>query len=189
MCTAVTVSMKPSSGLVADSEFTPVVRRLGCLRGVSTLTAFGLAVEIGDWSRFTGRSIGAYLGLVPTEYSSGATRAQGELTKTGNAHARRLLVEAAWHHRARIGPAVICGVAGMPPPRLPVPAGMPPITACTPAGSASTSVRNVRWSPTPRSRENWLAGAGHWPSSTANTHHNCPDGFTWCRHASRSDPR
>ncbi|HUO39602.1 MAG TPA: IS110 family transposase [Mycobacterium sp.] len=92
-------------GLAADSEFTPVVRRLGCLRGVSTLTAFGLAVEIGDWSRLTGRSIGAYLGLVPTEYSSGATRAQGGLTKTGNSHARRLLVEAAWHHRSIYRPS------------------------------------------------------------------------------------
>ncbi len=54
-----------------DSEFTPVVQRLGCLRGISTLTAFGLAVEIGDRHRLTGRSIGAYLGLVPCEYSRG----------------------------------------------------------------------------------------------------------------------
>jgi transposase len=85
--------------MAADSPFTPVVIRLGCLRGVSTLTAFGLAVEIGDWHRLTGRSIGVYLGLVPTESSSGSTRTQGGLTKTGNGHARRLLVEAAWHHR------------------------------------------------------------------------------------------
>ena len=89
-----------------DSEFTPVVRRLSCLRGVSTLTAFGLATEIGDWDPFTGRSIGAYLGLVPAEYSSGATRCQGGITKTGNGHARRLLVEAAWHHRTRYQPGV-----------------------------------------------------------------------------------
>jgi transposase len=85
--------------MAADSEFTAVVIRLGCLRGVSTLTGFALAVEIGDWQRFTGRTLGAYLGLVPTEHSSGATRVQGGLTKTGNGHARRLLVEAAWHHR------------------------------------------------------------------------------------------
>jgi transposase len=85
--------------MAADSAFTPVVTRLGCLRGVSTLTAFGLAVEIGDWTRLDGRSIGAYLGLVPTESSSGASRSQGSITKTGNAHARRLLIEAAWHHR------------------------------------------------------------------------------------------
>jgi transposase len=85
--------------LAADSEFTPVVHRLGCLRGVSTLTAFALAVEIGDWDRFTGASIGAYLGLVPSERSTGERRVQGSITKTGNTHARRLLVEAAWHHR------------------------------------------------------------------------------------------
>lgn len=87
--------------MAAGSAFTPVVTRLGCLRGVSTLTAFGLAVEIGDWHRLTGRSIGAYLGLVPTESSSGASRSQGSITKTGNGHARRLLIEATWHHRNR----------------------------------------------------------------------------------------
>jgi transposase len=74
--------------MAAESEFTPVVDRLGCLRGVSTLTAFGLAVEIGDWHRLTGRSIGAYLGLVPSEPSSGASRSHGSITKTGNGHAR-----------------------------------------------------------------------------------------------------
>lgn len=85
--------------MATDSEFTLVVNRLGCLRGISTLTAFGLAVEIGDWHRLTGRSIGAYVGLVPTESSSGGSRSQGGVTKTGNGHVRRLLVEAAWHHR------------------------------------------------------------------------------------------
>ena len=87
--------------MAADSEFTPVVRRLGCLRGIGTLTGFALAVEIGDWHRFTGNSIGSFVGLVPSECSSGASRAQGPITKTGNSHVRRLLVEAAWHHRAR----------------------------------------------------------------------------------------
>ncbi|WP_232331300.1 transposase [Agromyces laixinhei] len=85
--------------LAADSEFTPLVRRLGCLRGISTLTGFGLAVKIGDWDRFTGNTIGSFVGLVPSEFSSGAARSQGPITKTGNGHARRLLVEAAWHHR------------------------------------------------------------------------------------------
>jgi transposase len=92
------------TAMAADSVFTAVVGRLGCLRGVSTLTAFGLAAEIGDWQRLSGRSIGAYLGLVPTEYSSGSTRSQGGVTKTGNGHARRLLIEAAWHHRAPYRP-------------------------------------------------------------------------------------
>ena len=54
------------TAMAAQSAFTPVVCRLGCLRGVATLTAFGLAVEIGDWHRLTGSSIGAYPGLVPT---------------------------------------------------------------------------------------------------------------------------
>jgi transposase len=85
--------------MAEHSQYTALVRRLGCLRGVSTLTAFALAVEIGDWDRFTGATIGAYLGLVPTESSSGQQRWQGSITKAGNTHARRLLVEAAWHHR------------------------------------------------------------------------------------------
>lgn len=94
------------TAMAADSEFTPVVTRLACVRGIATLTAFGLATEIGDWHRLDGRSIGAYLGLVPTESSSGATRFQGGVTKTGNSHARRLLVEAAWHHRTRYRPGL-----------------------------------------------------------------------------------
>ncbi|WRL66343.1 IS110 family transposase [Blastococcus brunescens] len=96
------------TALAADSEFTPVTWRLCCLRGISTLTGFSLAVEIGDWSRFTGASIGAYLGLIPSEHSSGNSRRQGAITKTGNSHVRRLLVEAAWHHQPayRIGPTM-----------------------------------------------------------------------------------
>lgn len=92
------------TAMAANSEFTPVVHRLGCIRGIATLTAFGLAVEIGDWHRLTGRGIGAYVGLVPTEHSSGDSRSQGGVTKTGNGHVRRLLVEAAWHHRTRYRP-------------------------------------------------------------------------------------
>jgi len=62
--------------MAADSPFTPVVTRRGCLHGVSTLTASALTVEIGDWHRLTGRPIGAHLGLVPTQYSSGTSRSQ-----------------------------------------------------------------------------------------------------------------
>lgn len=85
--------------LAATPPWAPVVARLGCLRGVGVLTRFGLAVEIGDWQRFTGATIGAWLGLVPSKQSSGGRRCQGSITKTGNSHAGRLLVEAAWHHR------------------------------------------------------------------------------------------
>lgn len=90
--------------LAEDSQWTPVTRRLACLRGISTLTAFALTVEIGDRNRFTGRNIASYLGLVPSEHSSGASRSQGQITKTGNAHARRLLIEAAWHHKPQYRP-------------------------------------------------------------------------------------
>ena len=85
--------------LAADPRFCAVVGRLSCLRGVGTLTAFALCVEIGDFHRLTGATIGAYLGLVPAESQSGARHARGPITKAGNSHARRLLVEAAWHHR------------------------------------------------------------------------------------------
>lgn len=79
-------------------EYTPVIRRLACLRGIALLTGFGLAVEIGDWQRLTGSSIGAFVGLVPSEHSSGTSRSQGGITKAGNSHVRRILVEASWHH-------------------------------------------------------------------------------------------
>lgn len=92
------------AAVAADSEFTPVVRRLGCLRGVATLTGFALAVEIGDWRRFTGNSIGSFVGLVPSEHSSGESKNRGSITKTGNGHVRRLLIEAAWQHRSRYRP-------------------------------------------------------------------------------------
>src|SRR5688500_2118359 len=65
--------------VAADSEFTAVTRRLGCLRGVSTLTGFALAVEIGDWSRFSGASIAAFVGLTPSEHSSGTSRSLGSI--------------------------------------------------------------------------------------------------------------
>ena len=93
--------------MAADSEFTAVTTRLGCLRGISTLTGFALAVEIGDWQRLTGSSIAAYLGLVPSEHSSGGSRSLGPITKTGNTHARRLLIESAWYHKHPYRPGKI----------------------------------------------------------------------------------
>lgn len=85
--------------LAATPPYVDVVGRLVCLRGVSTLTAFALTVELGDWHRFRPQSLGPFLGLTPSEHSSGERRRQGGITKTGNTHARRLLVEAAWHQR------------------------------------------------------------------------------------------
>jgi len=139
------------------------------------LTAFGLAVEIGDWRRLTGRSIGAYLGLVPTEYSFGGSRSQGGITKTGNGHARRLLIESAWHHRQRItGRRWICGAAGTWPMRRPEPAGSRRTGGCTPGGRGSALGRNVRWSPTLRWLGSWPAGAGPWQSGRTGEK-SCPE--------------
>jgi transposase len=76
------------------------VQRLRCFRGIDDLTALTIAAELGDARRFpTAPSTMAYVGLVPSEHSSGAKRAQGAITKTGNAHLRRVLVESAWHYR------------------------------------------------------------------------------------------
>jgi transposase len=83
--------------LAAEPAFASLVGRLRCLRGVDTLTALGLVAEIGDFDRFaSAEEFMSFVGLVPSERSSGERRRQGSITKTGNAHARRLLVEAAW---------------------------------------------------------------------------------------------
>jgi transposase len=73
---------------------------LCCFRGIATRTALGLLAEIGDFRRFgSARELMSFLGLTPSEYSSGLQRHRGRITKAGNQHARRLLVEAAWHYR------------------------------------------------------------------------------------------
>ena len=85
--------------LATEPPFAEIVGKLCCLRGVSTLTALGLTVELGDWHRFRPESLGPFLGLTPSEDSTGERRRLGAIAKTGNTHARRLLVEAAWHQR------------------------------------------------------------------------------------------
>lgn len=85
--------------LAAEPPFAEVVGRLCCLRGIGTLTALALTVELGDWTRFRPQALGPFLGLTPSEDSTGERRRLGGITKTGNSHARRLLVEAAWQQR------------------------------------------------------------------------------------------
>lgn len=90
------------AALVPGSEWEVPVARLRCLRGVDTLTAVGLCAEVDRFERFPRASaLMSYLGLVPSEASSGERRRQGSITKSGSGHARRLLVEAAWHYRHR----------------------------------------------------------------------------------------
>jgi len=93
-------------GSIAGWRFESVVLALQSLRGIDQISAIGLVAEIGDISRFAHpRQLMAYLGLVPSEHSSGERVARGSITKTGNTHARRLLTEAAWNYRfqPRIG--------------------------------------------------------------------------------------
>ena len=86
---------------VAGWRWEPAVRALMSLRGVALQNAATLVAELGDLRRFTRPAqLMSYLGLVPGEHSSGQTRQQGGLTKMGNGHARRALVEAAQHCRA-----------------------------------------------------------------------------------------
>jgi transposase len=76
------------------------VEKLRGFRGIATLTALGLIAEIGDFARFSHpRELASWLGITPSEYSSGDQQHRGHITKSGNRHARRLLTEAAWHYR------------------------------------------------------------------------------------------
>ncbi|MGH8574321.1 MAG: IS110 family transposase, partial [Gammaproteobacteria bacterium] len=86
--------------MLPDSSWAVQAGRLRCLRGVDTLTAVGLCAEIGDFERFArAEQLMSYVGLVPSESTTGQQRRLGAITKTGSGHARRLLVEAAWHYR------------------------------------------------------------------------------------------
>ena len=92
--------------LAQDERLWPTVRRLRAFRGIDTLTALALHLELGgDWQRFSSpRKLFSWLGLTPTLEQSGESSAQGRITKTGSSYARRLLVESAWHYARK--PAV-----------------------------------------------------------------------------------
>jgi transposase len=86
--------------MVEQWALKPLVLSLMALRGVQLTTAVILAAEIGDFARFKSpRHLMSYLGLVPSEHSSGQRRLQGRITRTGNGHVRRISVEAAWNYR------------------------------------------------------------------------------------------
>lgn len=88
--------------LSAPTEMKAVIDALQALRGVAKITAITLATEVGTFARFTcAPQVMSYTGLVPSEHSSGARDRRGAITKSGNAHLRRVLVEAAWHYRHR----------------------------------------------------------------------------------------
>jgi len=88
--------------LVESWSLRPLVKALQALRGVQLVTAVILAAELGDFARFASApALMAYLGLVPSEHSSGEAKKRGRITRTGNGHVRRILVESAWSYRFR----------------------------------------------------------------------------------------
>jgi len=120
--------------LTAVAERAPYREPVGwlrCFRGVDTLTAVMVLAEVHDIRRFTSaRALMAYVGLIPSEHSSGGAVHRGPITKTGNQLVRRLLIEAAWHYQHRPGvsaalrrrrtgqPATVIGIADRAQHRL-----------------------------------------------------------------------
>ncbi len=105
--------------LLPSWRMSPVVEALQALRGIALITAVCVVAEVGDLTRFTNpRQLMAYLGLVPAEHSSGERRRQGAITKAGNSHVRRMLVESAWAYRlpARVTPIIQKRQQGLPKP-------------------------------------------------------------------------
>lgn len=97
----------------------PVVQALQALRGVQWLVAITVVAELGDLTRFTSpRQLAAFVGLIPSEYSSGPSRRQGGITKAGNSRARRALIEGAWayRHPAKVSQHIQTRIDDLPKP-------------------------------------------------------------------------
>jgi transposase len=103
---------------VAEQErFRQPVGWLRCFRGIETVTAVAVVAELHDFWRFpSARALMAYLGMVTSEHTSGEHARRGAITKAGNSHVRRLLVESAWHyrHRPHVGPILRRRRTGQP---------------------------------------------------------------------------
>lgn len=97
------------SRVARDPEFWPLVARFRAFRGLDTLSALIIVLEVADFTRFARAvQLGSWLGLVPSRQQSGESDTHGQITKTGSRYARRILVEAAWHYTRppRIGQAL-----------------------------------------------------------------------------------
>jgi transposase len=161
-----------------DSPWATQVGRLRCLRGIDTLTAAGLCAEIGDFERFArAEQLMNYVGLVPSENTTGQQRRLGAITKTGSGHARRLLVEAA------------CKTAttASPPWRSRSPGA--PSSACTAPGNGSSNAPSAAPSSPSPPPVNSPASAGRSPPAPNNSlyHHTPSAGPVAARHA-RGEP-
>jgi transposase len=106
------------AGFFERGLFVDEVARLGAYRGIDQLSALGLACEVCDWRRFPAPAkFMGFVGLVPSEYSTGANTSRYGITKAGNAHVRNILVEAAWAYQypARVSPELHRRHQGLPP--------------------------------------------------------------------------
>ncbi len=148
-------------GMASEPRYRDAVGVLRCFRGINTLSAMILVAEIVDFERFhRPRALMAYLGLVPSEYSSGDRQRRGALTKAGNTHARRILVEAAWHyrHRPALGDRLARHTADHRRPSWPRPGARN--SGCIVAIDTSSATASVRPSRSPPSRASWLGSSG-----------------------------
>jgi transposase len=105
------------SHVAREDEFWPLVRRLRAFRGIDTLTALVIVLEVGDFHRFDRAvALGSWVGLTPSRHQSGEQDTHGPITKTGSRYARRILVEAAWHYSRppRIGATLAARHQGLP---------------------------------------------------------------------------
>jgi transposase len=146
---------------LANWSLAPVVQALQALRGVALVAAATLVAELGDITRFANpRQLMAYLGLVPSEDSSGPTRRQGGITKAGNGAARRMLIEAAWSYRfpARMSRELLLRQEKLPKP-----------------------IRDTAWKAQERlcRRYRHLARAGRLPTVTTAAIARELSGFVW----------
>jgi transposase len=139
--------------MLPDWALAPVVAALQTMRGMALVNAATLIAELGDLSRFTNpRQLMAYLGLVPSEHSSGASVKRGGITKAGNGAARRLLIEAAWSYRfpARLSRELLLRQENQPKPIRDIAwkgrCGCAPVTAGSP-GPASRPTSSPPRSP------------------------------------------
>jgi Transposase IS116/IS110/IS902 family len=145
--------------MLPDRTLAPVVASLQTLRGMALVNAATLVAELGDLARFANpRQLMAYLGLVPSEHSSGASIKRGGLTKAGNSAARRLLIEAAWTYRP--GSAVNYGSGRRRSPGRSARSPGKHSCGCAPAIASSPAAASQPMSSLPRSLVSWQASSG-----------------------------
>ncbi len=148
--------------LVAGWPLAPVVAALQAMRGVAFLSAVVLAAEVGDFRRFTApRQLMAWLGLVPSEHSSGSRVARGGITKAGNGRARRVLVEGAWSYRfpARVTSPIQARLDDVPEGVRARSPGRRSSGSAPASGGSWLPARARTWSP-PRSPARWRPSPG-----------------------------